>query len=41
MSFFINSGYYVIEPCIMYYINNDEVIDVPDIAEQMRKDGKG
>ncbi len=40
MSYFTNTGFYVVEPCIMDYINHDENIGMPDIIDRMRKDGK-
>jgi NDP-sugar pyrophosphorylase family protein len=40
MSFFTNTGYYILEPEIMNYINDNEVIGMPDIIERMRTDGK-
>lgn len=39
MSFLTNTGYYIIEPCVMNYIGKDEVIGMPDIIDRMRKDG--
>ncbi len=40
LSFFTNTGYYVVEPCIMEYIGEGESIGMPDIIDRMRKDGR-
>ncbi len=40
LSFFTNTGYYVIEPCIMEYIDEGESIVMSDIIERMRKVGR-
>ncbi len=40
MSFFTNTGYYILEPEVMDYIGDNEHIDMPDIIEKMRHAGK-
>ncbi len=40
MSFFTNTGYYIVEPCIMDYVGENEEIGMPDIIDKMRKDGR-
>lgn len=40
MSFFTNTGYYVVEPEVMNYIGENENIGMPDIIERMKADGK-
>lgn len=40
LSFFTNTGYYIIEPVIMKYIKKDENISMPDIMARMKNDGK-
>lgn len=40
LNFFTNTGYYIAEPCIMDYIGDNESIDMPDVIERMRTDGK-
>lgn len=40
MSFFTNTGYYILEPEVMNYINDNECIGMPDIIERMKADGK-
>lgn len=40
MSFFTNTGYYVLEPRIFEYIEENERIDMPDVIERMRRDGR-
>lgn len=40
MNFFTNTGYYIVEPCIMDYIGDNEEIGMPDIIDRMRKAGK-
>lgn len=39
LSFFTNTGYYILEPDIFKYINQNEKIGMPDIIDRMRKDG--
>lgn len=39
MSFFTNTGYYVLEKEIFDYIGDNEAIGMPDILERMRMDG--
>ncbi len=39
MSFFTNTGYYILEKDVFRYINQDEEIGMPDIIERMRKAG--
>lgn len=39
LSFFTNTGYYILEPDIFKYINSNENIGMPDIIDRMRKDG--
>lgn len=39
LSFFTNTGYYILEPGIFKYINQNERIGMPDIIDRMRKDG--
>lgn len=39
LSFFTNTGYYILEPDIFKYINQNENIGMPDIIDRMRKDG--
>lgn len=40
MSFFTNTGYYILEPDIFNFIHPDEKIGMPDIIERMRKAGQ-
>lgn len=40
MSFFTNTGYYILEPEVMDYIGDNENIGMPDIIERMKKDGR-
>jgi len=40
MSFFTNTGYYLLEPSVMNYIGDNENIGMPDIIQRMRQDGK-
>lgn len=40
MSFFTNTGYYILEKEVFNYINNNEVIGMPDIIERMRNAGE-
>lgn len=40
MSFFTNTGYYILEKDIFDYINQDEKIGMPDIIDRMRNDGQ-
>ena len=40
MSFFTNTGYYVLEPEVFRYIRQCEKIDMPEIIESMRLDGQ-
>lgn len=39
LSFFTNTGYYILEPDIFKYINQNENIGMPDIIDRMRKAG--
>ena len=39
LSFFTNTGYYILEPDVFKYINQDEKIGMPDIIDRMREDG--
>ena len=39
LSFFTNTGYYILEPDIFHYINQGEKIGMPDIIDRMRKNG--
>lgn len=39
LSFFTNTGYYILEPSIFKYINQSEKIGMPDIIDRMRKNG--
>lgn len=38
MSFFTNTGYYILEPEVFHYINENEKIGMPDIIDRMRQD---
>lgn len=40
MSFFTNTGYYILEPEVFHYINENEKIGMPDIIDRMRQDGQ-
>lgn len=40
LSYFTNTGYYILEPEVFKYINENEFIGMPDIIERMRADGK-
>ncbi len=40
MSFFTNTGYYILEPKIYEYIEENENIGMPDIINRMKNDGK-
>lgn len=40
MSYFTNTGYYIVEPDIFEYIGKDEAIGMPDILDRMRSDGR-
>lgn len=40
MSFFTNTGYYVLEEDVFDYIHQEEKISMPDIIDRMKKDGK-
>lgn len=40
MSFFTNTGYYILEPEIFRYIEENENIGMPDIIDRMRRDGQ-
>lgn len=40
MSFFANTGYYVLEEDVFTYIHQGEKIGMPDIIDRMREDGK-
>lgn len=39
LSFFTNTGYYILEPDIFSFIDQDEKIGMPDIIDRMRKNG--
>lgn len=39
MSFFTNTGYYILEPDIFQFINENEKIGMPDIIDRMRVSG--
>ncbi|MDE6847498.1 MAG: NTP transferase domain-containing protein [Lachnospiraceae bacterium] len=39
LSFFTNTGYYILEPDIFRYISQNEKIGMPDIIDRMRRDG--
>ncbi len=39
-SFFTNTGCYVLEPEVLSYIRNEEVVGMPEIIDKMRMDGK-
>lgn len=38
LSFFTNTGYYILEPDVFGYINEGERIGMPDIIDRMRRD---
>lgn len=38
LSFFTNTGYYILEPDVFNYINQGEKIGMPDIIDRMRED---
>lgn len=40
MSFFTNTGYYILEPTVFGYIGENEQISMPDIITRMKTDGK-
>lgn len=40
MSFFTNTGYYILEPKVFEYIGQNENIGMPDIIDRMRRDGQ-
>lgn len=40
MSFFTNTGCYILEPSIFEYIGENEHIDMPDIIMRMKEDGQ-
>ncbi len=40
MSFFTNTGYYILEPGIFEYIGENENIGMPDIITRMKEDGQ-
>ena len=40
MSFFTNTGYYILEPEVFRYIEENENIGMPDIIDRMRRDGQ-
>lgn len=40
MSFFTNTGYYILEPTIFEYIRENENISMPDIIMRMKEDGQ-
>ena len=40
LSFFTNTGYYVLEPNIFKYVNKDENISMPNIIERMKNQGE-
>lgn len=39
LSFFTNTGYYILEPDVFDYIDQGEKIGMPDIIDRMRKNG--
>lgn len=39
LSFFTNTGYYILDPDVFKYISQSEKIGMPDIIDRMRKDG--
>lgn len=39
MSFFTNTGYYILEKDVFSYINQNEKIGMPDVIDRMRKSG--
>lgn len=39
MSFFTNTGYYILEPEVMTYINENENIGMPDIIQRIKENG--
>lgn len=40
MSFFTNTGYYILEPDVFQYVNENEKIDMPDIIAKMKNDNQ-
>lgn len=40
MSFFTNTGYYILEPSIFQYVGENENIGMPDIITRMKEDGQ-
>lgn len=38
-SFLTNTGMYIVEPCVLDYINDDEPIGFPDVVEKLRTMG--
>ncbi len=40
MSFFTNTGYYILNTSVFEYIEEDEVIGMPDILSRMKEDGR-
>lgn len=40
LSYFTNTGYYILEPDVFNYIGEEECIGMPDIIERMKNDGK-
>lgn len=40
MSFFTNTGYYILEKDVFQYIHTNERVDMPEIIERMRKAGE-
>ena len=40
MNFFTNTGYYILEPCVFDFIGEAEKIDMPNILDRMRNEGK-
>ncbi len=40
MSFFTNTGYYILEKDIFHYIQQNEKIDMPDLIDRMRQQGE-
>ena len=40
LSFFTNTGYYILEPDVFRFINQDEKIGMPDIIDRMRVAGQ-
>lgn len=39
MSFFTNTGYYILEPSVFQYVQKDEYIGMPDVVMRMKEGG--